>query len=114
MSDREDTYGVDHMVRDLFLIAGGILVGAAVALLYAPETGERTRRRIQRAYEDVKDQAFDLRDEMADRVEDLRRSVVRQIEAGKDLVGDTKSQFLAGLSDLERSLSALGKRLSRE
>ena len=114
MSNRDDYYGADQMFRDLFLIVGGVLIGAAVALLYAPQSGERTRRRIQRAYEGVKDQAADLRDEMVDRVEDLQRNVARQIEAGKDLVGDTKNEFLAGLSDLERNLSALGKKLSRE
>jgi gas vesicle protein len=44
----------------------GAVIGASIALLTAPEPGRRTRRRIQRT-------ANELRDTAGDRWEDLRR-----------------------------------------
>lgn len=51
----------------------GAVIGAGVALLSAPESGRRTRRRIRRVAGDVRDSAGgridDLADEFKDRVD---------------------------------------------
>lgn len=53
----------------------GVVAGASVALLYAPQTGERTRRQLRRSIEDAGDYLKDTTDDVQDRAEDyVRRS----------------------------------------
>ncbi len=66
-------------VRLFNFLAGlvcGALIGAGIALALAPESGERTRLRLQRAAGDLRETASDRWDEIADdvvgRVEDAR------------------------------------------
>ncbi len=103
----------DQGIREACLFAAGAVVGAAAALLFAPQSGVRTRRQIVRTYEDVRDQAADLCEDVADRVEGLRRAAVRQIDVGKDFVAEKREDFLASLSDVEKSLSGLTAKLRR-
>ena len=51
-------------------LALGIVIGAGVALLSAPEAGRRTRRRLRRMAHDVRDQAGDRWDEVSTEVRD--------------------------------------------
>lgn len=46
----------------------GAAIGAGVALLMAPDTGKKTRKRIHRAAGDLRDNAQDRWDELADDV----------------------------------------------
>ena len=46
----------------------GVAVGAGVALVLAPETGQRTRRRLKRVAGDLKETAVDRWDDLADEV----------------------------------------------
>ncbi len=48
----------------------GAAIGAGVALLMAPETGKKTRKRITRDAEDLRDTAGDRWDDLADEVRD--------------------------------------------
>jgi len=52
-------------------VALGALIGAGVALLLAPQSGQRTRRHIVRAAEDLTEGA---RDTIGDAAEDARRA----------------------------------------
>lgn len=49
---------------NLFTFLGGVLVGAAVAILFAPESGEETRKKIKdtfdREYQGLKDKINNL------------------------------------------------------
>ena len=99
--------------HSLFFAVGGALIGAAVALLYAPPSGQRTRRQILRKYEDVRDRAADLGGDLVEKVEDLGRSAARQVDAGKDYVGERKAELRAGLSALDGNLTGLKRLLTR-
>lgn len=44
----------------------GAVIGAGIALLTAPEPGKRTRRRIRKKADDLRDTASDRWDELAD------------------------------------------------
>jgi len=59
----------------------GVAAGAALALIYAPQSGARTRRQIKRAVSD----AGDYIKETADSVQDFAGKYVKR---GKDVVGD--------------------------
>lgn len=48
----------------------GAAIGAGVALLLAPEPGKKTRKRIGRAAEDLRDDATERWDDLADEVRD--------------------------------------------
>lgn len=69
-----------------FLLGGAF--GALAALLYAPESGRRTRVRIRRLTEDLQERAVDAAGEVRERVDDAmdqgREAVLSAFEAGKD------------------------------
>ncbi len=53
----------------------GVAAGASIALLYAPQTGERTRKQLKRSIEDAGDYLKDTADDVQDRAQDyVRRS----------------------------------------
>ena len=68
----------------------GLAVGAGVALLFAPRSGEETRRDIQRKARKVTDQAQDLVSEITDTVgntfQQAKSSVEDRIDAARDAV----------------------------
>jgi gas vesicle protein len=51
-------------------IVVGALIGAGAALLMAPDSGKKTRKRLGRAADDLKESAADRWDEIADDVRD--------------------------------------------
>ena len=54
----------------IFLAAlGGAIVGVGAALLYAPQSGRRTRQKLRDLREDAEDYAQDILDKTADYVE---------------------------------------------
>jgi gas vesicle protein len=61
--------------------AVGVAAGAAVALLYAPQTGERTRRQLRRNMEDAGEYIRDTAGTLGDHAE-------KYVKRGKDVVAD--------------------------
>lgn len=55
----------------------GALIGASMALLYAPESGEVTRRRLQRRFRALRDEAAD---EWRDATRTARRELRRRLD----------------------------------
>lgn len=66
----------------------GSAIGALSALLYAPESGRRTRVRIRRLSEDLQDRAGDVAEDVRERVDEAieqgREAVISAYEAGKE------------------------------
>jgi len=93
-----------------FLI--GALVGAGVALLYAPQSGERTRREIarraKRARRDVEDKFEEVRDEVTERGRKLKASAQELAENVREEVRDGRKAIrktaASARDDLERRL----------
>lgn len=100
-------------LRDLLLIAGGALIGAAVALLYAPQSGEKTRRQIVRKAGKVVDQAKDISDDILDKLADVKDAVADQIDEGTDFVGEQKDAFLKKLHTMQDRLSHIISKVSK-
>lgn len=66
----------------------GALCGAAAALLFAPRSGEETRRELRDGARRVRDKAEgtarQVQDSVTDTVGDLRREVVGRFDAARD------------------------------
>ncbi len=65
-----------------FFIGG--LVGAGVALLFAPQPGKETRQKIKELADEAKEKAIKCADE-------VKSKVTTTVEKGKDLVEEKKS-----------------------
>jgi len=100
----------------LLIIAGG-LVGAGLALLFAPQSGKKTRRDISRFASRVKDRTEDLVEEFGETVSDLVETIADRagelLDQGKDLAHSAKKEVIKALDEgqarLEREKSRLSK-----
>ena len=69
--------------RDLlFAFLAGVAVGAAVALLSAPQSGSRTRRQIRRKAEDIQACLEEIGEDLVEKGREL-------IERGRETAGET-------------------------
>jgi hypothetical protein len=102
---------MNHAGHGMLFLLGGVVMGAAVGLLTAPRSGERTRRHLVRAAEDVKDQAAAVYDDVTEKVADLRRGVTQTLETGKRYLDTKRPGFFnrpPGLTNpLARLINAL-------
>ena len=98
----------------------GIALGAGVALLLAPASGEETRRRIakraRRAQDAAQDFVEDLSGTVADKFQEVRSSVEERIEATLDAVDDKKRRvsnaFHAGRAAAREARGELEQRIA--
>jgi gas vesicle protein len=90
-------------VGSLFL---GIALGAGIALLLAPQTGEETRRtiarRARRAQEVAQDFVQDMSGTVAEKFQEVRASVEERIDATLDTV-DRKRRQVSNAYDAGRA-----------
>jgi gas vesicle protein len=123
--DDEPYYGEPYVIiekRDVgigpFLI--GVALGAGVALLLAPQSGEETRqgiaRRARRAQEAAQDLVEDVSGVVTDKFNDVRASVEERIEATIDAVDDKKRRvsnaFHAGRAAAREARGELEQRIA--
>jgi gas vesicle protein len=73
----------------LGFILGGIL-GGCLALLFAPESGRRTRERLRDLASDVRDKTIDLSEDIRDKAEDA-------VERGREVYEEKKSILSAAV-----------------
>ncbi len=66
----------------------GLGIGTLVALLFAPQSGRKTRKVLRRKYEDALDAVDDWRDQAGDYVERGRD----YLERGRDLARDARDK----------------------
>lgn len=90
----------------LSFLLGGI-VGAAAALLLAPQSGRETRLRIREFAGDVKDKA-------ADYVEDVKEKVTSSVEKGKEYFEEKKSVISKAVEAGKEAYEKEKERLSKE
>jgi len=94
-----------------FLFAGAI-VGAAVALLYAPQNGVRTKKDVKKfartTVDRIDDLQTDIRGKVSDWVDDMTEVVKDGVGRGKKLSADGYDQVLQGF-DKARKVVEEGK-----
>jgi gas vesicle protein len=98
----------------------GLALGAGLALLLAPQSGEETRRaiarRARRATEAAQDFVGDVSGTVADKFQDVRASVEERIEATLDTVDRKRRQvtnaFDAGRAAARQARGDLEQRIA--
>jgi gas vesicle protein len=123
--DDEPYYGEPYVIVERreagigpFLI--GLALGAGVALLLAPRSGEETRRgiarRARRAQEAARDFVEDVSGTVADKFDEVRATVGERIDATLDAVDDKKrrvsSAFHAGRAAAREARGELEQRIA--
>jgi gas vesicle protein len=86
----------------LLAILGGAVVGAALALLYAPQSGRRTRQKLRDLAEDAEDRMRDLADKAGTCLEGAEHKGAEWLQKGQDFVDEKKRQ-MASAVDAARS-----------
>ena len=107
--------------KSFFSFVAGGLIGAGVALLYAPQSGERTREEIREKAERTLVKAQQIEDGIKDTVnqliEDIKVKVGQLVEEGKDLAEDKKQELItaieAGKKALEEERDKLEKKYKK-
>lgn len=76
------------------LVAGGVMIGAGLGLLFAPQPGSETRRK-------VLDYAKRVRSEAAQLGQRVRATVNRTVESGKSLLAKRDNNHATDRQPLE-------------
>jgi gas vesicle protein len=105
MEDREKKIAA----AGLLVIAGGV-IGAGLALLFAPQSGCRTRKDILRYSKKARNKADEVVDDLAANVSNLVEAIGEKtedlIETGKDAAGGARKDLIRlieeGASKLEK------------
>ncbi len=114
MDDSESRNSV--VVGGIMLVAGGLL-GAAAALLFAPQSGRQTRRDIVRYSRKVRRQTEDIVDDFAGNVHGMVETIGERAEEildkGKDLAHEAKVELIKIIDEGQAKLEKQKARLAR-
>ena len=83
----------------LLALLGGTILGAGVALLFAPQSGRRTRQKLSDLGEDAEEYARELLERAAEEAEKVGRRGEELIEKGREFVEDKKREMLGTSHD---------------
>jgi gas vesicle protein len=87
MSERDTNVG-----NILIAFAAGAVVGAGIALLYAPQSGAETRRLIAERAEELKNSTAEKFGEFKGSLKERREQLSAAFEAGKEGYRDAKNR----------------------
>ena len=112
MADRDN----NATVGALMLVAGGV-IGTGLALLFAPQSGRKTRRKIARYGRKVRPEAEEMVRETSQSVsempEDLGERTSEMIDRGGDVTQAWRKRFLDTLDHGQKTIEKQRKRLSQ-
>ena len=112
MDERND----DVMMGAMLVLVGAIL-GAGAALLFAPQSGQKTRRDISRYARKTGKLVEGVAGEVAERVAELADVVEEKaeefLEKGKDLSRESREAVVAALNDGQERLGRQRDRLAK-
>jgi len=88
----------------------GAAIGAGLGILFAPQSGERTRRDLAMRGRKLRDKAADTIDELGDEVRERGRKIKSSVE---DFAEDVVEEVRAGRQTLERKSSSAREEMER-
>ncbi len=108
--DMENDY---RKIAAAFLVGG--LMGAAFALLYAPQSGRETRKDIKKTARRIKKETVHLVEDTVDSINDfagdVRDKVSDIIERGKELSDGAKKEIIRNLDQGQKVMEKQRKRI---
>ena len=113
MAKNDDECLGAECAKDSLLLLGGALIGAAAALLYAPQTGAKTRKQLTKKIDEAKGHANDVRKDLLDKVEDLRDTLSHQIEDGAEYVGEKREALSDSIESLQDKINDIKKKFAK-
>ena len=112
---KEDIMNEDTTKIGSAILIGG-LIGAAIALLFAPKSGRKTRKDIIRAARRAKNIAADLiedtLDDVNDFIKDLKEKASDIADQGTDLTDKAKKEILATLEQGQKAIEKQKQKFS--
>jgi gas vesicle protein len=101
-------------IMGAFLMGG--LIGAAIALLYAPKSGRETRKDISKAAKRAKkgtvDLVEDITESVSDFTSDMKDRAADIIDRGKELSENARKDILATLEHGQKVIEKQRKRIA--
>ena len=100
-------------VKFWLVFSVGVAAGAAVALIYAPQAGTKTRKQIRRKVDDatdyLKDQIDEAGDYLKDQASELGEKATKVYKQGKDAAanasGDVVDSLQAAVKNVKSSIA---------
>ena len=101
-------------IAGAFLVGG--IIGAAVAILYAPQSGRETRRDISKTARRVKRETADLIEDTIDGIHDFTDDVKDRVsdilDQGKELSDGAKKSLLKNLEQGQLAIEKQRKKIA--
>jgi len=85
----------------------GVAAGAAVALLYAPQPGVKTRRQLRRNFDDGVDCLADAAAYLKEQAESLSEAALKTFKRTKGQVTDVVEKTTEAVSDAVKGVQSL-------
>ncbi|BCS53837.1 YtxH domain-containing protein [Geobacter sp. SVR] len=105
------------MAAAAFLMVAGGIIGAGLALVLAPQSGERTRRDLARAARKVRRKTDQTADELAENINELVDSIGNKADdlvgKGKDVAGTARKELIRLIEEGASRLEKFRTKLSR-
>lgn len=112
MADRSNS----ATVGAIMLVAGGV-IGAGLALLFAPQSGKKTRKQISRYARTVRNETEELIRDAAHSVtemaEDLGEKTADLVERGSEVAEDWRRHLIDSIERGQKSLEKQRKKLQQ-
>lgn len=90
-----------------FAFGVGVVAGASIALLYAPQTGVKTRKQLRKGVEDAGDYLEDAGDYLKEQAERLTREAAKMAKRTRDQVDSVVDKAGDVVSGAVKSAKAL-------
>ena len=107
----------DGVVMGALLVLTGAILGAGAALLFAPQSGSRTRRDISRYARKTGKMVEGVAGEVAERVAEMANAVEEKaeelLEKGKDLSNESREAVLNAFNEGQQRLGRQRDRLAK-
>ena len=108
--DDENAFG-----KSFLSFVAGSLIGAGIAILYAPQSGERTREEIREKAERtiIKMQKVEekIKDSVNQLIGDIRSNITQLMEEGKDIAEEKKRELIEAIESGKKVLEEQKNRL---
>jgi gas vesicle protein len=115
MNQREEEY---YVATSLISFLAGSILGAGIALLFAPQPGEYTRREMKEKAERAIIRIHRMEDEIKDSINDLihsiRHKASQMLDEGRDMADSKKREILEAISAGKAALDQERRRLEND